>query len=113
MGITRIPLLDPRRRTLQPCDGDPLEVVRRVQGWHKREIDFVPRREIARGLAGRGELAAFEVTKMPDVVRRLIPACAGEGRLPWRRQQAVSHPPDLVVDGASHRVRAAHALISR
>ena len=74
MGITRVPLLDPRCLALQARDGVCLEVVRHVQGGHKREIDFVPRREIARGLAGVGELAAFEVAKVTNGVRRLIPA---------------------------------------
>ncbi|HTD20134.1 MAG TPA: hypothetical protein VK667_11455, partial [Ktedonobacteraceae bacterium] len=72
VGITGVPLLDPGRLALQARDGQRLEVVRRVQGWHKREIDLVPRREIARRLAGRGELTTFEVAKMPDGVRRLI-----------------------------------------
>jgi hypothetical protein len=66
VGITCVPLLDPGRLALQARDGHRLEVVRRVQGWHKREIDLVPQREIARRLAGRGELATFEVAKMPD-----------------------------------------------
>jgi hypothetical protein len=82
MGIACIPLLDPRRLALQARDGGRLEVVRCVQGWHKREIDLVSRRQIARGLAGVGELAAFEVAKMSDIVRGLIPAGAGEGRVP-------------------------------
>src|SRR5207237_2322242 len=75
--------------TLKAGDGDRLEVVHRVQRRHKREIDLVPWREIA----GRGtrvrDLAAFEIAKMADVVRRLISACAREGRLARGRQHAV------------------------
>jgi hypothetical protein len=67
MGIACIPLLDPRRLALQARDGGRLEVVRRVQGWHKREIDLVPRCQIARRLAGVGELATFKVAKMPTL----------------------------------------------
>ncbi len=81
VGITRVPLLDPWRLTLKAGDGDRLEVVHRVQRRHKREIDLVLWREIA----GRGtrvrDLAAFEIAKMADVVRRLISACTREGRL--------------------------------
>src|SRR4029450_12641418 len=82
LGIARVALLNPWRLLLQVGDGDRLEVVCDVEGWHKREIDLVPRREITRGLASVGELATFEVAKMPDIVRWLIPACAGEERLP-------------------------------
>ena len=86
VGIARVALLNPGRLLLQGGDGDRLEVVCDVKGWHKREIDLVPRREITRGLASVGELATFEVAKMPDIVRRLLPAGAGQGRLPGRRQ---------------------------
>src|SRR5919204_4140706 len=79
VGIARVALLDPWRLPLKAGNGDRLEVICDVKGWHKREIDLVPRREITRGLASVGELAAFEVAKMPDIVRRLIPAGGGQG----------------------------------
>jgi hypothetical protein len=101
VGIARVALLDPWCLPLQAGDGDRLEVVGDVKGWHKREIDLVPRREITRGLTSVGELATFEVTKMPDIVRRLIPAGAGQGRLPGRRQQAVFRKHDIEGDRAA------------
>src|SRR5207245_4205583 len=56
VGITCIPLLGPRRLALQARNGDRLEVIRRVQGGHKRKIDIVPRREIPGRDAGVREL---------------------------------------------------------
>src|SRR5215467_1527205 len=76
VGITRVPFLNPRRLLLEARDQDGRQGTRLLQAGHKREIDLVPRREITRRRAGVGELAAFEVTKMPDGVCRLIPAGA-------------------------------------
>jgi hypothetical protein len=72
MGITRVALLNPGRLARQARDRDRVQGASLVQRRCKREIDLVPRREIARGLAGVRELAAFEIAKMPDGVRRLI-----------------------------------------
>src|SRR5436853_6612186 len=74
-----------------------------VCGWGpKREIHLVPWREIAGRIACGGELAAFEVAKMANVMRRPILPCAREWGFARGRQHAVFGNPRWLWHAIDH-----------
>ena len=95
MRIARVTLLNPRGLQLETRDRDRLQVARRVQVRRKREMHLVPWGEIACRIACGGELAAFEVAKMANVMRRPILPCAREWGFARGRQHAVFGKHDV------------------
>src|SRR5581483_12365905 len=86
--IARIILLGLRMgSSVKVADGNSAEIRVILQRRVKREANVVPDGDVSGGASFLGEMAAFEVPEVADVVDRRVLAGFNERRLAGRRQR--------------------------